>query len=158
MAQYTIRQVAEMFRMPTSTLRYYEEEGILTNVEKNKSGQRIYTEGHLNRLRTICCFKGTGMTIAQLKSFFAYEEDEDHHIDDIVALLQERRACVKKQMEELEKDYRHVLRKLCYYSDIRTSIREGAARPDWCDYRNRIYTDFADGQIQVEGTEIKDHE
>ena len=66
MAQYTIRQVAEMFRMPTSTLRYYEEEGILTNVEKNKSGQRIYTEGHLNRLRTICCFKGTGMTIAQL--------------------------------------------------------------------------------------------
>ena len=104
MAQYTIRQVAEMFRMPTSTLRYYEEEGILTNVEKNKSGQRIYTEGHLNRLRTICCFKGTGMTIAQLKSFFAYEEDEDHHIDDIVALLQERRACVKKQMEELEKE------------------------------------------------------
>ena len=100
MAQYTIRQVAEMFRMPTSTLRYYEEEGILTNVEKNKSGQRIYTEGHLNRLRTICCFKGTGMTIAQLKSFFAYEEDEDHHIDDIVALLQERRACVKKLMEE----------------------------------------------------------
>ena len=43
MAQYTIRQVAEMFRMPTSTLRYYEEEGILTNVEKKqKRSENLY--------------------------------------------------------------------------------------------------------------------
>ena len=59
-----------------STLRYYEEEGLLTNVQKSASGQRIYTQEHIDRLHCINCFKRTGMTLAQLKKLFEYETDE----------------------------------------------------------------------------------
>ena len=31
-----------MFHLPSSTLRYYEDLGILTNVGRSKSGQRVY--------------------------------------------------------------------------------------------------------------------
>ena len=40
MDTYTIKEVSEMFHLPSSTLRYYEDLGILTNVERSKSGQR----------------------------------------------------------------------------------------------------------------------
>ena len=60
MKEYTIRELSEMFGLPASTIRYYEDEGILTNVGRTPSGQRIFTDGHVNRLRTICCFKNTG--------------------------------------------------------------------------------------------------
>ena len=80
MDTYTIKEVSEMFHLPSSTLRYYEDLGILTNVGRSKSGQRVYIRGHINRLKTICCFKKTGMSIAKLQQFFACEEDESAHI------------------------------------------------------------------------------
>ena len=136
---YLIGEVSKMYHMAPSTLRFYEQEGILTNVEKNEHGQRIYTQGQLNRLGTICCFKGTGMTIAQLKAFFTYEEDEETHIDEIVCLLQEQKESVKEQMEALSRDYEHVLRKLCFYSEVRSSIQKGEKRPDWDQYRDKTF-------------------
>ena len=39
---YTIREVSEMFNIPVSTLRYYEDEGLLTNVGRSSTNQRIY--------------------------------------------------------------------------------------------------------------------
>lgn len=38
---YTIRQVATQFHMQPSTLRYYEEQGLLTNVvaHRNRSAR-----------------------------------------------------------------------------------------------------------------------
>ena len=73
---YTIRQVATQFHMQPSTLRYYEDQGLLTNVERTETGQRIYEDCHIDRLRAICCFKNAGMTIDDLKKFFVYESYE----------------------------------------------------------------------------------
>ena len=84
--QYSIREVSAKFNLPASTLRYYEEVGILTDIPRNSSGKRIYLEKHINRLKTICCFKNTGMSIAQLQEFFQYEQQEPSHIDDILKL------------------------------------------------------------------------
>ena len=44
---YTIRQVATQFHMQPSTLRYYEDQGLLTNVERTETGQRIYEDCHI---------------------------------------------------------------------------------------------------------------
>lgn len=57
MHTYTIREISELFSLPASTLRYYESEGLLPLVEKNSSGQRIYTKEHIDRLQCINCFK-----------------------------------------------------------------------------------------------------
>ena len=40
MKNYTIREISEMFELPSSTLRYYESEGLLPEVPKSSSGQR----------------------------------------------------------------------------------------------------------------------
>jgi DNA-binding transcriptional MerR regulator len=84
MMSYTIRQVATQFHMQPSTLRYYEDQGLLTNVERTETGQRIYEDCHIDRLRAICCFKNAGMTIDDLKKFFVYESNEPEHIDEIL--------------------------------------------------------------------------
>ena len=45
--QYSIREVSAKFNLPASTLRYYEEVGILTDIPRNSSGKRIYLEKHI---------------------------------------------------------------------------------------------------------------
>ncbi len=38
MERYTIREVADMFHMEPSTLRYYEDAGLLTNIGRTPAG------------------------------------------------------------------------------------------------------------------------
>lgn len=68
-----------------------------------------------------------------LKRFFAFEADEPEHIDDIVALLEDRRAAIEEQRRTLDEAYAHVLRKLHYYG-IRL-ISAAAARPPLRPFR-----------------------
>lgn len=135
MNKYTIKEIASSFDIPASTLRYYEDIGILTNVERTVSGQRIYREHHVNRLKSICCFKGTGMSIAKLQAFFSYEEKENEHIDDILTLLGEQKNSVAEQLIQLQKDLDHVNKKLLYYSDIKTAIVSDSPLPSWDKYK-----------------------
>ena len=40
MKNYTIREISEMFELPSSTLRYYESEELLPEVPKSSSGNQ----------------------------------------------------------------------------------------------------------------------
>ena len=127
---YTIRQVATQFHMQPSTLRYYEDQGLLCDVERDdagrtETGQRIYEDCHIDRLCAICCFKNAGMTIDDLKKFFVYESNEPEHIDEILDLLESRRESLDEQRRALNEAAMHVQRKLHYYGDIKRAIDAG---------------------------------
>lgn len=131
---YSIREISEMFDLPASTLRYYEELGLLPEVERNKAGQRVYTKAHIDRLRAICCFKNTGLSIAGIAEFFRYEADVPGNIDEILALLEEHEQGLKMRIRSLQKDLLHIQQKVHYYSGIKDAIQENQPWPRWCDY------------------------
>lgn len=133
MKNYTIREISEMFELPSSTLRYYESEGLLPEVPKSSSGQRIYSDEHVERLKCINCFKRTGMTIPQLRKFFIYEADEAAHIDKIISLLKDQEQIVNEKLIQLQKDSAHVHRKVEYYSEIKHALENNLPLPVWVD-------------------------
>ena len=49
---YTIGQVSEMFGLPTSTLRYYDKQGLFPGLER-ASGIRQFGDTELEALRVI---------------------------------------------------------------------------------------------------------
>ena len=102
MGSYTIREMARKFGMQPSTLRYYEDQGLLTDVGRDDAGRRVYGDEHIGRLEAIACFKHAGMSIDELKRFFAYEGDERTHISDMVELLENRRDVIVEQRASLE--------------------------------------------------------
>ena len=61
--KYTIKDAARIMGVPTSTIRYYDKEGLLPFVERLASGYRIFTEKDIATLRIIDCLKKTGMSI-----------------------------------------------------------------------------------------------
>lgn len=136
MKTYTIKEVSKLLGLPSSTLRYYEEVGILTDVKKNTSGQRVYGEGHINRLYTILCFKRTGMSISQLKEFFNYEEDKYDNVDAIITLLSKQKNQVDEQIQDLIKDILHVQKKLIYYRGIKEALENKKSIPEWSEFKN----------------------
>ena len=68
---YTIGQVAEMFQLPISTLRYYDKEGLLPGIER-KSGRRLFSDVEIEALHVIECLKASGLEIREIRQFMKW--------------------------------------------------------------------------------------
>ena len=93
---YTIREMSERFGLPASTLRYYEEIGLLTDVIHTESKKRIYTQQHIDCMTAILCFKRTGLPIAGIQEFFRLEDDIPGYIAQMVAILEEHEQNIRE--------------------------------------------------------------
>ena len=60
---FTIGEIAEAVDVPTSTVRYYERQGILKPSRRSVSNYRLYTEEDVQRLRFIRAAQATGFTL-----------------------------------------------------------------------------------------------
>lgn len=110
---YTIREVSQLCNLPPSTLRYYEEVGLIKDIPR-KGQQRAYQKCHLNRLGAINCFKHTGMTIQQIQKFFYYE-DETQDYDALVTMLKDQCTALEEQLALLLDNQAHLQNKLKTY-------------------------------------------
>lgn len=68
---YTIGQVAQMFNLPVSTLRYYDKEGLFPNLER-KGNIRQFSDKDIEAIRVIECLKKSGLEIKDIKQFFQW--------------------------------------------------------------------------------------
>ena len=118
---YTIREMSERFGLPASTLRYYEEIGLLTDVIHTESKKRIYTQQHIDCMTAILCFKRTGLPIAGIQG----------NIDQMVAILKEHEQNTREKIERMESDLEHIQQKVRYYSAVRDAIKNGDEMPSW---------------------------
>ena len=130
MSAYTIRELSRLTNTTASTLRYYEEIGLLTNVTR-EGKKRIYDDTHLARLHAIQCFKNTGMPIAKMQDFFRYEEDIPCHIDDIITLVTEHETVIEEQIALLQKELEHIQHKVRFYNGIKQAIDKNKCWPKW---------------------------
>lgn len=93
--QYTIKEVSQKTGLSQSTLRYYEKEGLLSPVKRDKLGKRVYDEDTMEYLSCILCLKNTGMPNKEIKTFVTLLRKGD-------ATLEERRQMVLTQKEIVE--------------------------------------------------------
>lgn len=130
---YTIREISMALEIPSSTLRYYEEIGLLDHVARTDKNQRIYTDEHINRLKAINCFKNTGLPISEMQDFFKYENNLEENIDDIIELVTRHEKNINDQIKKLQHELKHIEHKVRYYNRIKQAICSDSEWPCWED-------------------------
>ena len=123
--KYTIKDAARIMGVPTSTIRYYDKEGLLPFVERLASGYRIFTEKDIATLGIIDCLKKTGMSIKEIRQFSSWLEQGDSSLQQRYDMFLERRRVVEQQMAELQKILDTVNYKCWYYE---TAIAAGTEK------------------------------
>ncbi|KRK70502.1 MerR family transcriptional regulator [Lacticaseibacillus nasuensis] len=141
MSFYSMQTIATKYDLAPSTLRYYEQIGLLRHVPR-QSTHRVYTQAHDDRLAAITCFKQTGMSLDEIKAFFQYE-DEGGDLDAVVALLESHEANLEAHIAELKQNQVHIRRKVQFYRDIAAAAAAGKPAPDWANYPLSNFTDEA---------------
>lgn len=119
---YTIGQVADMFHLSISTLRYYDKEGLFPGMER-KSGIRQFSDQEIEALRVIECLKASGLEIREIRQFMAWCIEGPSTYTKRRELFETRRKAVEAEMEALQKTL-DMLKYKCWYYD--TAIRDGS--------------------------------
>ena len=119
---YTISQVAEMTGISPYTLRYYDNEGLLPFLEKDKNGNRIFRESDLEALSLISCMKETGMSIKDLKNFMQLCTKGDSSLKERLEIVKAHKLKVEEQLAKIHKHMEKIDYKIWYYS---TAVEAG---------------------------------
>lgn len=120
---YTIGQVAEMFHLPISTLRYYDKEGLFPNLER-KGNIRQFSDTELEAIRIIECLKKSGLEIKDIKQFFKWVSEGSSTYANRKELFELRKKAVEEEINALEKTLAMLKFKCWYYERAMTDGNE----------------------------------
>jgi len=98
---YTIQAVSQETHLPTSTLRYYEDMGLLEPIERAANGHRRYTDSDLRRVKLIKRLRRTGMSIETMRDFLALYRGGTSTARQRREILTAHRETVQARVDEL---------------------------------------------------------
>lgn len=110
----TIGQIAELFNLPISTLRYYDKEGLFPDLQR-KAGIRHFGEPEIEALRVIECLKKSGMEIKDIKRFMEWCKLGSQTYPQRKALFDQQEIAVKTEIDRLEQALAMIKFKQWYY-------------------------------------------
>ncbi|CAD5897701.1 MAG: MerR family transcriptional regulator [Carnobacterium sp.] len=93
-----ISEVAAKYNMTPATIRYYESQGLMPAITRNKSGTRDFQEEDLKWVEFIKCMRDSGLSIHSLSKYSElYQIGEETLIERKEILMDEYQKLLKKQ-------------------------------------------------------------
>ena len=120
---YTIGQVAEMFGLPISTLRYYDKQGLFPNMER-VSGIRKFSEAEIEALRVIECLKKAGMEIKDIHQFIEWCAMGKETYPQRRAMFQRQRQNIEAEIERMNQALDMLKYKCWFYDQVMKGVSE----------------------------------
>lgn len=114
---YSINEVAKKFGLSIHTLRFYDKEGLMPFIGRDKSGNRVFSETDLNWVAMVCCLKDTGMSIKEIKQYADWCTQGMQSISERKAMLADHRKQVVKQIEDMKKNLALIDSKIAVYEN-----------------------------------------
>lgn len=126
---HTIREASELCGMPESTLRYYEQAGIIGPIARDPSSRhRVYTDTDIHDLVAISCLQATGMPLASIRQYMQEAPQGKAAALRQIELLEEQAERLHEQMEDLLNQQRYVAFKQRYWRAIAQGETDEADR------------------------------
>lgn len=97
-----IGEVAERSRVNATTIRYYEEIGLLPTPERTPAGYRDYTDSAVARLDFIRAAQSIGLSLGEIGEVLALRGRGETPCQHVVALIEERTAELAERIAALE--------------------------------------------------------
>jgi DNA-binding transcriptional MerR regulator len=122
---YTISQLAAEFSVTTRTIRFYEDQGLIS--PKREGSSRVFSSRDRVRLKLALRGKRLGFSLAEIRELFELYDisrDERKQLEQFLAKLDRRRAHLEQQREDIEV----MLNEISFFAtQCRRLLREGAA-------------------------------
>ncbi|MFM5316864.1 MerR family DNA-binding transcriptional regulator [Aeromonas veronii] len=100
---YSISELAHEFDVTPRTIRYYEDEGLLTPLREGQT--RIYSHRDKIRLKLTLRGKRLGFSLAEIRELFdMYDTDKSSktQLHSMIHLIETKRGVLRQQLEDIQ--------------------------------------------------------
>ncbi|MEZ6969174.1 MerR family DNA-binding transcriptional regulator [Aeromonas sp. S11(2024)] len=100
---YSISELAHEFDVTPRTIRYYEDEGLLTPLREGQT--RIYSHRDKIRLKLTLRGKRLGFSLAEIRELFdMYDTDKSSktQLHSMIQLIEAKRGALRQQREDIQ--------------------------------------------------------
>lgn len=99
---YTIGTAAKRTDMPTKTIRYYADIGLVVPEGRSEKGYRLYDDRALQRLIFVRRARAFGFSINTCRSLLALYSDQSRSSSDVKAIALDHLAEIDDKLSELQ--------------------------------------------------------
>ena len=100
---YTISELAKEFEVTTRTIRYYEDQGLVS--PKREGLNRVFSQRDRVRLKLALRGKRLGFSLGEIRELFELYDvsrDERRQLEEFLGRLERRRLLLEQQREDIE--------------------------------------------------------
>ncbi|MCF3098228.1 MerR family DNA-binding transcriptional regulator [Aeromonas australiensis] len=100
---YSISELAHEFDITPRTIRYYEDEGLITPTREGQT--RIYSHKDKIRLKLTLRGKRLGFSLAEIRELFdMYDTDKSSktQLHSMIQLIEAKRGVLRQQLEDIQ--------------------------------------------------------
>ena len=119
-----MKQTCEKVGMSYETLKYYCNEGLIPNVQRDKNNYRIFNDKNIAWIKSLTCLKNCGMSISEMKDYLAL------CLEGPSTIPQRQKILALKKQNLIEKQ-----------QQIQVSI-------DYIDWKQNFYNDVLEGKTK----------
>jgi len=125
----TIDQVAKHFRISKSKLRYYEKNGVIKEIDRDKNGNRVYTNLDLIWIDFFLNLKDTGMSLKEIVYYIGLKKNGKDTVIERKGILLNHVDIIQEKIEELNFIKKEILEQVKRYE-----AEEGS-----CIIKSKVY-------------------
>jgi len=120
--RYSISDVAKEFEITTSTIRWYEKQGLIPPIKRDENGRRYYDEADLDWFSVVMCMKGTNMSIEDIRKFAELNAMGDSTLQERLDMVKLQKEKTINKIHELEEYMKTIDFKIMYFTEC---IKDG---------------------------------
>ncbi len=106
-----IGELARHSGVPTKTIRYYEDIGLMPPPARTSAGYRDYEPDAADRLAFIRAAQSVGLTLGEIREVLGFRERDETPCAYVIALIEKHAADLSRQiraLEALRRDLEHL--------------------------------------------------
>ncbi|KRN30674.1 MerR family transcriptional regulator [Liquorilactobacillus mali] len=120
---YRISEISNMTGLPLSTLRYYEDLGLLKPA-RNTNNYRVFTEQDLNWIGFISRAKATGMSLSKIIEYSKLRERGHETIKERMTILEQQEQVLYAQQQEIQTHINFLKNKKRHYAQLMVKYKK----------------------------------
>lgn len=142
-----IKEAAEITGVSSNTIRYYENLGLITRIDRTSGGIRDINERTIARIRYVKEMRNAGLSIESLKEYIQLVDDFENHEEQQLEILIKQRDFLEEKRDDIQNSIIHLNYKINHYKDhtliseehLRNLEKENPIKNSDIEYGNNRY-------------------
>ena len=115
---YTMKETCEKTGLSYETLKFYCNQGLIPNVERDSQNHRVFTDKNIAWINSLGCLKNCGMGSQEMKEYLALCLEGQSSIPQRKVILDRKKQELEAKLQQVQESLAYIAWKQSFYDDV----------------------------------------